>query len=64
MKRRKTAGDVRKVRRSLTTDEVCRLLAVAGPRRLFYSMAVWTGLRVGEATALRWGHVDLEANVR
>lgn len=55
-----TAGDVRKRRRALTADEAARLLAAAGPRRLWYETALYTGLRCGELAALRWGDVLLD----
>lgn len=41
-------------RRGLTTDEARRLLAVAGPRRLLYHMALRTGLRRSELKQLTW----------
>ncbi len=53
---RKEYGGVR------TVDEAYRPLQVAEPRRLFYSVQLWTGLRVGEAAALQWGDVLLEGD--
>jgi len=47
-------------RRALTIEEVQRLLAVAGPRRLLYLVAVTTGIRRGELESLKWGDVHLE----
>ena len=58
---RETATDVRKVRRALTHDEARRLLAVAGPRSLFYEVGLLTGLRIGEISALRWSDLDLDS---
>lgn len=46
-------------RRALSDDEVRRLLAVCGPRRVVYLMAVQTGLRWSELRQLRWGDVEL-----
>jgi len=54
-----TAGDVRKRRRAFAADEAARLLWAAGPRRLWYETALFTGLRCGELAALRWGDVLL-----
>lgn len=54
------AEDRRKVRRSLTTDELARLLAVGetNGRGLWYSLAYWAGLRRGEIGRVTWGDVD------
>ena len=52
--RLREAADQRRVRRSLTADEVSRLLAVAGERALLYDFAVRTGLRRGELERVRW----------
>jgi len=54
--------DARRVRRSLTVEEAYRLLAVCGPRRLFYSIQLWTGLRVSETRALEWRDLQLDGN--
>lgn len=53
------AGDPK--RRALADDEVTRLLAVAGPRRVVYLLALTTGLRRKELKLLQWGDVHLEA---
>jgi integrase len=47
----------------LTREEARRLLAAAGSRRnaARWILALATGLRQGEALALAWPHVDLEA---
>jgi integrase len=47
-------------RRSLTDDEIGRLLDVSGPRRIVYLTALWTGLRRGELQKLRWSDVNLD----
>jgi integrase len=60
VERRDESSDTRKVRRALAVDEAYRLLTVAGPRRLFYAVQLWTGLRVGETTALEWRDLDLD----
>lgn len=60
--RRNEAEDTRKERRALTVDEGYRLLAVSGPRRLFYSVQLWTGLRVGEAAAMEWRDLELDSD--
>lgn len=54
--------DRRKVRRALTPDELARLLAVAHShgRRLWYSLAYFVGLRLGELTRMTWSDVDFE----
>ena len=45
----------------LEPAEIARLLsAAADPWRTLYLLAVHTGLRRGEALALRWGDLDLE----
>lgn len=47
--------------RSLSLEEVRRLLISAAPeRRLFYELAVSTGMRVGEILALTWFQIDFE----
>jgi len=40
--------------RAFSDDEMLRLLAVAGERRVVYLMAVDTGLRRSELGALKW----------
>ncbi len=58
--RRNEGEDTRKVRRALSIEEAWRLLDVSGPRRLFYAVQLWTGLRVGDSEALEWRDVELE----
>ena len=55
-----TRGKQVRVRRASTYDELNRLLAVAGPRRVGYLAAFFTGLRRAELGALQWGDVHLE----
>jgi integrase len=47
------------IRRALTQDEAKRLLAVAGPRKLVYLTAMYTGLRREELRQLQWGDVRI-----
>lgn len=49
-------------RRVLTDDELTALVAAspAGWKRLLLRLLAETGLRIGEAVALRWEHIDLE----
>lgn len=55
-----TAPNKRK-RRALTTDEVQRLLAKCSPdRKLYYLIAIYTGLRVNEIRQLTWGDYQQE----
>jgi integrase len=58
-----TKGKQVRMRRACTFDELNRLLAVSGPRRVGYLTAFFTGLRRAELRALEWGdvHLDLEA---
>ncbi len=60
--RRESGGDVRRTRRSLLPDEARRLLAEAGPRRLFYAVQMMTGLRVNEVRRLEWRDLRLEGD--
>lgn len=51
-------GEEAKVK-ALTDDELRRLLAeIAEPHRLLFELLAVTGLRIGEALALQWQHVD------
>ncbi len=58
-----TKGQQRRKRRASTFDELNRLLAVAGPRRVGYLAAFFTGLRRAELEALQWGDVHLDAEL-
>ena len=60
--KRQESADVRKVRRSLVVSEAYKLLSVCGPRRLFYSVQLWTGLRVAETAALEWRDLCLDGD--
>lgn len=57
---RNESADRRKERRALTIDEAYRLLDVAGPRRPFYAVQLWTELRVNETRSLEWRDVLLD----
>jgi len=49
----------RQMRRSLTLDEINRLLAAASPiNKAAYLLAVYSGIRRGEIKALEWGDVN------
>ena len=54
--------DIRKERRSLAIEQARKLLAVCGPRRLFYTVQCWSGLRVAEVAALQWGDFRLDGD--
>ena len=56
-----TNGRQVRLRRALTDDEMKRLLAKAGPRKIVYLMAVYTGLRRAELAALVRSDLNLEA---
>jgi integrase len=58
--KRNEAVDRRKSRRSLTIGQARELLDAAGPRRLFYAVQLWTGLRVSEVLSLQWGDIELD----
>jgi integrase len=47
-------------RRALTPEEAGRLLAAAGPRRLVYLTAMYTGLRRKELRLLEWRDLHLD----
>lgn len=60
LKKVSTKGKETRLRRALTVDEVCRLLAVAGPLRPVFALAVHTGIRRSELEALKWGDLSLD----
>ena len=62
IERRNEAIDQRKIRRSLTLEEARRLLEIAGPRKLYYSVALLTGFRVSEIQALEWRDIHLDGD--
>ena len=47
-------------RRAFTREEFTQLLAIAGPRKVVYLAAVFTGLRRAELEQLEWGDVHLD----
>jgi integrase len=50
-----------KTRRALSVEECRRLIKAAPSDRAFcYTVLLYSGLRRGEAAALRWGHVHLD----
>jgi integrase len=55
-----TNGRQVRPRRAFTDDEMQRLLAVAGPRKVVYLTAVYTGLRRSEMAALERDDLHLE----
>ncbi len=58
----KTRGREVRKRRALTDDEVGRLLAASQRHRPVYLLALLTGLRRGEITALQCGDVHLDTS--
>ena len=58
----KINGNIRRQRRALTIDEIERLFAVAGHRKVAYLFAILTGARRGEMRQLQWGDVHLDAS--
>jgi hypothetical protein len=50
--------------RALTEDELRRLLAVAGKRRLAYLTLLYTGQRKSEVRALVWGDLHLDGGAQ
>lgn len=61
--KRNERADQRHRRRALTLDEAYRLLAIAGPRTLYYATAMWTGIRCNEVRQLEWRDFDLERDL-
>jgi integrase len=57
--------DVRRKRRAITEDELCRLLNVArtNGREAWYATAALSGLRKGELRGLDWSDIDFEKSV-
>jgi integrase len=55
-----THGEKLVRRRAYTSEELVRLLAIAGPRRITYLTAVKTGLRRGELQKLAWPDLSLD----
>ena len=51
-------------RRELTIDELKRVCAgAAGEMRTLFAVGIYTGLRLGDATTLRWSEVDLARRI-
>ena len=54
-------------RRSLTKDEIARLISVAGEEggeyRMLFLIAVYTGLRLGECCTLKWDDIDIRRGI-
>lgn len=47
-------------RRELTVEELARILSsLEGEMRTLFAIGIYTGLRLGDATSLSWGQVDL-----
>jgi integrase len=55
-----TTGKQRQ-RRAFTPEEFKRLLAVSGPRKALYVVAIHTGLRRGELAELSWFDIHLDS---
>jgi integrase len=55
-----TRGREVRRRRALTKEEIERLLAVAGKRRLSYLFLLYTGFRFREAWGMRWCDLELD----
>jgi integrase len=53
-------GTETRVRRAFSSEEIARLLQVAGPRKVIYLAAVFTGLRRAELAQLEWEDVHLD----
>lgn len=52
--------EVKRPRRAMAPSEIVRLLDQAGPRRLLYLVAIYTGLRRAELKKLQWGDVRID----
>jgi integrase len=51
-------------RRELTLDELRKIcLEAAGELRTLLALGIYTGLRLGDCTTLRWGEVDLSRGI-
>jgi integrase len=61
IKKVETRGNEKRRRRALHEDQLRLLFEVAGPRKLAYLTAFYTGLRRAELAALQWGDVHLDA---
>lgn len=55
--------EVEREQRYITDDELQRILAAAAPReRALYAVMAYLGLRVSEALALAWAHLDIDSD--
>ncbi len=55
--------DRRRVRRALMKEEIALLFQVNSQRALYYKFAIYTGLRVRTAKAIRWCDIDIDAAI-
>ena len=58
----RVVGETVRRRRSITAEQTAALLAIAGPRRIVYVMALLTGLRRRELRTLAWSDLHLDAD--
>ena len=53
------------VKRPLTQDEICRVFAAAKDpdTRLLFAIGLYTGLRLGDCSELKWKDIDMERRI-
>jgi len=56
-------GQMKRVRRAFTDEELQKLVQGSGPRGIIYFTAARTGLRQEELRQLKWGEINLETPV-